>query len=80
VIIDHGNGYQTLYGHLSKINVVEGQETRQGEIVGLVGSSGRATGTHLHYEVRMHSTPVNPYRFLARTATIQASEKHDFPF
>ena len=80
VIIDHGNGYQTLYGHLSKINVVEGQETRQGEIVGLVGNSGRSTGSHLHYEVRMHSTPVNPYRFLARSVTIQTPEKHDFPF
>ena len=80
VIVDHGNGYQTLYGHLSKINVVEGQETRQGEIVGLVGTSGRSTGSHLHYEVRMHSTPVNPYRFLARAATITAPSKPDLPF
>jgi murein DD-endopeptidase MepM/ murein hydrolase activator NlpD len=80
VIVDHGNGYQTLYGHLSKINVVEGQETRQGEIVGAVGTSGRSTGAHLHYEVRMHSTPVNPYRFLARAATIKTPSKSDFPF
>ncbi len=81
VIVDHGNGYQTLYGHLSKINVVEGQETRQGETVGLVGTSGRATGSHLHYEVRMHSTPVNPYRFLARATTANSpSRSDDLPF
>ncbi len=59
---------------------MEGQETRQGETVGLVGTSGRATGAHLHYEVRMHSTPVNPYRFLARVAGINAPSKTDLPF
>jgi murein DD-endopeptidase MepM/ murein hydrolase activator NlpD len=80
VIVDHGNGYQTLYGHLSKVVAIEGQEIRQGEIIGLVGSSGRSTGAHLHYEVRVHSTPVNPYRFLARTTTMQAATRTDFPF
>ncbi len=65
VVIDHGNGYQTWYGHLSKIDAIEGQEIRQGDILGNVGMTGRATGPHLHYEVRVHSTPVNPYRFLA---------------
>jgi murein DD-endopeptidase MepM/ murein hydrolase activator NlpD len=80
VIIDHGNGYQTLYGHLSKIDVVVGQETRQGDLIGAVGASGRATGTHLHYEVRMHSTPVNPYRFLARNTTLKSTAKSEFPF
>lgn len=68
VLIDHSNGYQTLYGHLSKIDAIEGQEIRQGETLGLVGNSGHTTGTHLHYEVRIHSTPVNPYRFLARAS------------
>jgi len=69
VIIDHGNGLQTWYGHLSKIDVMEGEEIRQGETLGLVGMTGRATGPHLHYEVRIHSTPVNPYRFLAHAST-----------
>jgi murein DD-endopeptidase MepM/ murein hydrolase activator NlpD len=71
VIIDHGNGYQTLYGHLSKIDVMEGAEIRQGETLGLVGMTGRATGPHLHYEVRIHSTPVNPYRYLAHASIVR---------
>lgn len=73
VIVDHGNGYQTWYGHLSKIDVIEGQEIRQGEILGKVGMTGRATGPHLHYEVRIHSTPVNPYRFLAHASIARIS-------
>jgi len=73
VIIDHGNGYQTWYGHLSKIDVMEGEEIRQGETLGLVGMTGRATGPHLHYEVRIHATPVNPYRFLAHAFTAPTS-------
>ena len=57
VIIDHGNDYQTWYAHLSRIDAMEGQEIRQGEILGAVGTSGRSTGAHLHYEVRVGSTP-----------------------
>jgi murein DD-endopeptidase MepM/ murein hydrolase activator NlpD len=82
VVIEHGNNYQTWYGHLSQIDVIEGQEIRQGEILGAVGNSGRSTGSHLHYEVRIGSTPVNPYRFLARpSATLQtAAVSSSFPF
>ncbi|MCU1326724.1 MAG: peptidase [Bryobacterales bacterium] len=80
VIVDHGNGYETLYGHLSKIDVMEGQEIRQGEEVGRVGSTGRSTGFHLHYEVRIHSTPVNPYRFLQRSAAIKPATQPELPF
>lgn len=81
VIVDHGNGYQTLYGHLSHVDAIEGQEIRQGEIVGRVGSSGRSTGYHLHYEVRVHSTPVNPYRFMAQTSALnRAVAVNEFPF
>lgn len=84
VIVDHGNGYQTWYAHLSSISVVDGQEIRQGEVVGAVGMSGRSTGPHLHYEVRMNSTPINPYRFLAKTTSGAAStsslQKANFPF
>jgi murein DD-endopeptidase MepM/ murein hydrolase activator NlpD len=71
VVIDHGNGYETYYGHLSRIDVIEGQSIRQGEHVGAVGSSGRSTGPHLHYEVRVGGVPINPYRFLSSGNTLQ---------
>jgi murein DD-endopeptidase MepM/ murein hydrolase activator NlpD len=82
VVIDHGNNYQTWYAHLSRMDVIEGQEIRQGEVLGAVGTSGRSTGAHLHYEVRVGSTPVNPYRFLARAATVRTASaaSSDFPF
>jgi murein DD-endopeptidase MepM/ murein hydrolase activator NlpD len=81
VVIDHGNNYQTLYGHLSRITAIEGQEIRQGEILGAVGTSGHSTGPHLHYEVHVGSTPVNPYRFLARAAGLKTpSVVREFPF
>ena len=80
VIIDHGNGYQTWYAHLSRIDAIEGQEIRQGETLGAVGTSGRSTGAHLHYEVRIGSTPVNPYRFMARPSIARAAATSDFPF
>jgi len=79
VIINHGNNYETYYAHLSKIAVTEGQEVRRGEQLGNVGSSGRSTGSHLHYEVRIGSSPVNPYRFLNRPQVEQVA-KTDFPF
>jgi murein DD-endopeptidase MepM/ murein hydrolase activator NlpD len=82
VIVDHGNGYETYYAHLSQINVIEGQQIRRGETIGEVGSTGRATGPHLHYEVRLNNVPVNPYRFLARTPLLQtaASRTSSFGF
>ncbi len=81
VIVDHGNGYQTLYGHLSHIDVIEGEEIRQSEVVGRVGSSGRSTGPHLHYEVRVHFTPVNPYRFLNQASAMKSPALlNEFPF
>ena len=55
-------------------------DIRQGEILGLAGSSGKSTGAHLHYEVRVHSTPVNPYRFLQRSAAIKPVAQNDLPF
>jgi murein DD-endopeptidase MepM/ murein hydrolase activator NlpD len=79
VIIDHGNGIHTYYAHLSKIRVLPGQEIRQGEIVGLVGSSGRVTAPHLHYEVRVGSIPVNPTSYLKRPTSLEAA-KRDLPF
>lgn len=64
VLIDHGYGIATRYGHLRRIFVVEGQQVKQGQIIGSVGMTGRATGPHLHYEVLVHHTPVNPSKFL----------------
>jgi murein DD-endopeptidase MepM/ murein hydrolase activator NlpD len=60
VIIDHGNGLKTLYGHLSKIMVRVGEVVDRWEVIGLVGETGRATGPHLHYEVWVEGKPVNP--------------------
>jgi murein DD-endopeptidase MepM/ murein hydrolase activator NlpD len=67
VTLDHGHDVITLYGHLSAAAVYPGQHVTRGEIIGYVGESGRATGPHLHYEVRLHNVPVNPYRYLRVT-------------
>ncbi len=64
VIINHGNGFQTLYGHLSKIYVNEGDDITRGQIIGLMGSTGRSTGNHLHFEIHAGNTPVNPLGYL----------------
>jgi murein DD-endopeptidase MepM/ murein hydrolase activator NlpD len=64
VLIDHGYGLTTKYGHLSKIFVVVGQELKRGQVLGAVGMTGKTTGPHLHYEVHVHDTPVNPARYL----------------
>ena len=64
VVIDHGNGYRTLYAHLSKRLVAVGDVVQRGDEVGKVGETGRATGPHLHYEVHVNGLPVNPIRFL----------------
>jgi murein DD-endopeptidase MepM/ murein hydrolase activator NlpD len=64
VVVDHGGGLQTYYAHLSQYMVVTGQEVRRNEVIALSGGTGRVTGPHLHYEVRVHGTPVNPYKYL----------------
>jgi murein DD-endopeptidase MepM/ murein hydrolase activator NlpD len=64
VVVDHGFGTSTWYGHLSSFKAQEGARVRRGEIIGYVGTSGRATGPHVHYEVRIYGTPVNPWRYL----------------
>lgn len=64
VEIDHGTGYRTVYGHLDAILVKEGQKVLRGERVGLVGSTGRATGPHLHYEVRQGDRILNPLEYI----------------
>ena len=64
VTIDHGYGYRTRYGHMSKIYVKNGQRVKRGDTVGAVGSTGRSTGPHLHYEVKVRGLPVNPKTYL----------------
>jgi murein DD-endopeptidase MepM/ murein hydrolase activator NlpD len=73
VVVDHGDGVQSLYGHLSALYVHEGQTLHRGQPVGAVGASGRATGSHLHYEVRIQGRPVDPDRYLASWSGRQAS-------
>ena len=79
VIVDHGGGFETYYAHLSRFTVVEGQEVRRGDQIGAVGSTGRVTAPHLHYEVRIGGAPVNPHTYLARAGVVQMVKK-DFPF
>jgi murein DD-endopeptidase MepM/ murein hydrolase activator NlpD len=64
VVIDHGYGFQTCYGHNSKILVKVGQRVKRGEKISEVGNTGRSTGSHLHYEVRLNGVPVNPRPYL----------------
>jgi len=67
IMIGHGNGISTRYGHLSGYAVTAGQHVHRGDVIGYVGESGRSTGPHLHYEVRINDTPVNPYKYLRIT-------------
>jgi murein DD-endopeptidase MepM/ murein hydrolase activator NlpD len=67
IILDHGHGVRTVYGHLSSIAVLAGQHVIRGQVVGYVGQSGRSTGPHLHYEVRINNVPVNPHKYLRST-------------
>ena len=67
VIVDHGHGISTRYGHLSSFAVTAGQHIQRGDTIGYVGLSGRSTGPHLHYEVRVNDVPVNPYKYLRLT-------------
>lgn len=67
VVVDHGHSITTRYGHLSSFAVAAGQYVHRGDTLGYVGLSGRSTGPHLHYEVRINETPVNPYKYLRLT-------------
>jgi murein DD-endopeptidase MepM/ murein hydrolase activator NlpD len=67
IVIDHGHGISTRFGHLASFAVISGQRVHRGDTIGYVGLSGRSTGPHLHYEVRINDTPVNPHKYLRIT-------------
>ena len=68
VVVDHGFGLTTWYAHLSSYAVIAGTRVKRGEVIGYAGISGRSTGPHVHYEVRMNNAPVNPWRYMKATA------------
>ena len=67
VVIDHGFGITTWYAHLSSFSAIPGARVKRGEVIGYTGISGRSTGPHVHYEVRMNNAPVNPWRYMRAT-------------
>src|ERR1051326_4983281 len=79
VVVDHGHGMSTRYAHLSRFDVVPGQEIHRGEGLGYSGASGRVTSPHLHFEVRMGGSPVNPMPYLTRSVMLQHVQP-DLPF
>lgn len=69
VVIDHGGGVVTTYAHMSGFHVSVGQQVLRGEVIGYVGTSGRTTGAHVHYEVRLRNVPVNPHKYLRMSSS-----------
>jgi murein DD-endopeptidase MepM/ murein hydrolase activator NlpD len=69
IIITHGYGYQTLYGHLSRINVRIGQKVKRGDVIGFVGNTGKSTGPHCHYEVIKNGRKIDPINFFFNDLT-----------
>ncbi|MBT6236542.1 MAG: M23 family metallopeptidase [Bacteroidetes bacterium] len=75
IVLDHGYGYATLYGHLSRTNVRVGQKVKRGQLIGLVGSTGKSTGPHLHYEVHKNGSAVNPVGYFYNDLTSDQYEE-----
>lgn len=80
VVVDHGNGVQTYYAHLARFDVIPGQEVRMGQVIAASGATGRVTSPHLHYEVRVGGSPVNPYGYLARSPIVPAAASTNLGF
>ena len=75
IVIDHGFGYETLYGHMSGFNVKAGDHVKRGSVIGFVGSTGTSTGPHVHYEVHKNGTPVNPQYYYFKDLNALEYEK-----
>ena len=75
IIINHGYGYSTLYGHMSKFAVRPGQKIKRGDIIGYVGNTGSSTGPHVHYEVIKNGKKINPINFFFNDLTAEEYEK-----
>ena len=69
VVIDHGYGYETLYGHMVRVKARVGKQVKRGEVIGWVGNTGKSTGPHCHYEVHKNNTPVDPVYFFYNDLT-----------
>ncbi|MBI3684163.1 MAG: M23 family metallopeptidase [Acidobacteria bacterium] len=80
LVVEHRGGVQTWYAHLSRFSVIPGQDVRLAEVIAYSGASGRATTPHLHYEVRDHGNPINPYKYLQNAAYVQVAQRKDLPF
>jgi murein DD-endopeptidase MepM/ murein hydrolase activator NlpD len=70
---------RTMYAHLSRYNVIPGEEVHRGDVLAFSGATGAVTAPHLHFEVRVGSSPVNPFPYLTRSAMLQKTAP-DFPF
>ena len=75
VSIEHGGEIQTRYGHMSRLNVAAGQHVRKGDVIGFIGSTGRSTGPHLHYEVRVQGAAVNPIPYMQADQLVRATDE-----
>jgi len=80
IVVEHGGGIETFYAHLSRFYVPAGHEVHRGDLIGAVGTSGRTTAPHLHYEVHINGVPMNPYRWLQQAGLYQAPVQREFPF
>ena len=78
IIIQHGNNIVTVYAHLNEINTSIGTEISKGDIIGKLGSTGRSTGNHLHYEIRVNNTPIDPEKFTKLSKQISSWKSHTY--
>lgn len=76
VVLDHGFGYSSLYGHTSEILVAEGSQVRRGDTIAYMGTTGRSTGNHLHFEVWQHGRPINPFQLVRLQKLVEARESY----